>query len=172
LPPLRAQVYDERVSGPSSRIVAASASFLLAFSAVAGCTQRLPAPKIAGEVALEGTRLAAKVSLDGARPFRDFKVDERIDGRAVGRREDYLTDAKRKGLDDKSLERAFRTASAAPEGAAAITVEVRPGTARGRKIWILVQAWGYRGKTTDKARVWLIDASTGRIVDSASGKIP
>lgn len=152
--------------------MAASAAFLLALSAVAGCSQRLPTPKIAGEVALEGPRLAAKIPLDGAKPFRDIPVDDRIDGRAVGRREDYLRDAKRKGLDDGSLERAFRTASATPERAAAITVEVRPATARGRKVWVLVQAWGYRGQKTDKARVWLIDASTSQVVDSAAGKIP
>lgn len=153
-------------------IAAASVAFLLALVAAAGCSRRLPAADIAGEVALEGPRPAASVPLDGAKRFRDVEVDDRIAGRAVGRREDYLADARRKGLDDASLERAFATASATPKGAAAITVDVRPATARGRKVWVLVQAWGYRGEKTDKARVWLIDASTGQVVDSAAGKIP
>ena len=158
--------------GPSLRIAAASTAFLLAVSSAAGCSQRLPAARIATDLTLTGPRLAAAVPLDGAKPFRDTPVDARIDGRAVGRREDYLADAKRKGLDDRSLERAFRTAAAAPEGAAAITVEVRRATAPGRRVWVLVQAWGYRGKTTDKVRVWLIDAASGQVVDSASAKIP
>lgn len=148
------------------------ATFLLALTALAGCSERLPAAKIGDASTLQGPRVAAKIPLDGAKPFRDMPVDEGIDGRAVGRREDYLADAKRKGLDRTSLEKAFKTASAAPEKAAAITVEVRPATAGGRKVWILVQAWGYRGQKTDKARVWIIDASTSQIVDSASGKIP
>jgi hypothetical protein len=139
---------------------------------VAGCSLRLPAARIAADLTLPTARPAASVSLEGAKPFRDTPVDAGIDGRAVGRREDYLADAKRKGMDEDSLERAFRTAAAAPEGAAAMTVEVRRAATGGRKVWVLVQAWGYRGQKTDKVRVWLIDATSGQVVDSASAKIP
>ena len=156
-----------RLAGFPATLVAATVAGALLLAAI-GC-KSLPAARIGPSVALASARRLPLSYLHPARGFATVRVDDKVAGVAVGRRESFIADAKKRGLDAASLARAFEVASAVSSGTAAIPAAVMPARADGDAAWLIVQAWGYKGKTTDKARAWLIDAKTGDLLASVSG---
>lgn len=137
---------------------------------VAGCS-RTPPARIGEPLSLAAGSSAVGPWTQEALPFSSWRADRKLAGGAEKRRAAYVADARRRGMDVASLTRAFEVAETVRDGTRALVASVHPATVDRTKAWLFVVAWGYEGERLLHARVWVVDASSGSVLDSASVRL-
>jgi hypothetical protein len=111
------------------------------------------------------TATEARGALDRANgsPYAEMSVAS-----AGALRSDALVSLRNRG--GASAEAAALITKTFPSDAAAVPVYVELAKVDGRDVLLLVEAWGPRGGSLDMERLWVLDAVTGEVIDTASAQ--
>lgn len=135
-------------------------ALLLAACLLAGCAERSPAWVDEG----------ASYTTSDARALLDHvdssKLAETPTSAAPSLRQDALVSLRDRG--PAAAQAANLLTRTFPADTSAVPVYIETATVDGRKALVVVEAWGPKGESLSLERMWVLDAKTGDVMDSAA----